>query len=91
MNRWAYAKSKEPLVLADDGQWVRYGDHVAEVERAFTAGYQSAPLVVIDTNGAEVMRQACIAAVEALHDGSAGNAERDALWTAICALREVKP
>lgn len=79
------------LAATDITEWVSYNDHIAEVERAFTAGYQSAPVEVIDTNAAEVMRQACIEAVEEMLTAPVDKPKSIPLRDILAALREVQP
>lgn len=45
---------------------VTYADHVAEVERSFERGYQSAPSGVIDLNAAALMRARIDTLIEAI-------------------------
>jgi signal peptidase I len=76
-----------------NGEYVIYADHVAEVERVHSH-YSDASALWGDgyDHGAEAMRAACIAAVEALPDDPQGwhGIMQHGLDRVLAALREVQ-
>jgi hypothetical protein len=78
-----------------EGAWVRYADHIAEVERL--QGLEAQDFLTAQHVAGEDMRAACIAAVEALifdwSDDAMWEQEIAAAWqrSAVQALREIQP
>lgn len=80
----------------EDGDWVTYADHVAEVERVERVTRERVMQVTARAEhvAAEAMRAACLAAVEALlaeFPRDEYPVANSATWTALAALREVQP
>lgn len=81
----------------DNGEWVDWNDHVAEVKRVWgevistNGDYITMPTLALDQikqHTAKAMRAACIAAVEQVDGGEAVLVFREHV---LAALREVQP